>query len=154
MLDAIRSIFIADDGSGRNILQKYGWHLVFTFIAIYYLRENLLDPFLRKISYQKSYKDATRPGRVLTLRDKMEITREEQQKKAQMESDAAKKKRAEQKRERLEKSAVTPKKKNTNSTSSSTKKYPYRSDSHNPMAPNASGSCSYRPAKRSTGGGG
>ena len=142
MLDAIRSIFIADDGSGRNILQKYGWHLVFTFIAIYYLRENgkkwlnfdeymnewlwrlrrgggihvcdwnrlsgffknqflnlknpsnnsinrihifkylsVLDPFLRKMSYQKSYKDATRPGRVLTLRDKMEITREEQQKK-------------------------------------------------------------------------
>eukprot|EP01083_Nonionella_stella_P035738 97473_1 len=139
MLDAIRSIFIVDDGSGRNILQKYGWHLVFTFIALYYFRENVLDPFLRK-----------RPSRILTLTEKMEIARKEQQKKAQIESDAAKKKRAEQKSSAIH--TNTNKKKTT--TSTTTKKNPYRSDSYNPMAPNASSGSSYRPAKRSTGGGG
>eukprot|EP01083_Nonionella_stella_P227701 807665_1 len=165
-LNAIRRILTVDDGSGRNILQKYGWHLVFTFIAIYHLRENVLEPFLRKRASQKTYKDATRPGQVLTLKEKMEIAREEQQKKAQIESDAAKKRRAEQQQQQQPintKKKTSTAAKSRKSTSKTTKKKdpnPYRSNSYNPMAPNASSSSlsssgsSYRPPRRSTGGGG
>lgn len=86
-LEKIHNILVTDDG--RNIIQRYGWHIVFTFLTIYYLRESVLSPYLQKRTQEQTYKEVTDPKHVESHREKMLRVRQLQQKQVQTKSNLA-----------------------------------------------------------------
>mmetsp|Transcript_22712 Transcript_22712/g.33631 ORF Transcript_22712/g.33631 Transcript_22712/m.33631 type:complete len:153 (+) Transcript_22712:155-613(+) len=143
----------------QTTLQSSGWYILFFAISLYYLRENVINPYIDQRKKKKNYEEATAPERVSRLREQMLKVREEQQIQALKKSQEAKEKRQLIKSIRLKETAV-------NQTSTTGRKFgsksgddnkgkPTSRSSYNPLMP-SSGSAgpSYRPSRRSAGGGG
>lgn len=136
----------------QNMLQSFGWYILFFVISLYYLRENVINPYIDNRKKKKNYEEATAPERVSRLREQMLKVREEQQIQAQKQSQEAKEERKLKKAMRLEKTAV-----NQTSTTGRTLGLTSGDDKkgYNPLMPSiGSAGPSYRPSRRSTGGGG
>jgi len=141
----------------RNHLQKYGWYIFFLVASVYYLRENVISPYITDRKKKKNYKEATAPERVAKLREHMLKVREDQQKQAQKKSQEAEERKLKKKAIGLKKSAVnsTDKKLVSASAEDKGKGKSLSRSSYNPLMP-SSGSAgpSYRPARRSGAGSG
>jgi biopolymer transport protein ExbB/TolQ len=135
-----------------NLLQQYGWHIVLLLLSISYVNGKFLQPYKSRRKEQQSLQEAMDPSRVSALQKDMMRVREEQQRKVQEASDKAEKERKEKALQRLKDSQVKREKHELRDGQRLGRR---DVTSYNPLMSSSSGfTPSYRPARRSRGGGG
>jgi biopolymer transport protein ExbB/TolQ len=140
-----------------HLLQQYGWHIVLLLLSISYVNGKFLQPYRSRQRKQQSLQEAMDPSRVSALQKDMARVREEQQRKVQEASDKAEKERKEKARQRLKDSQVKREgneARNGHRLGRGEFNTGITNASYNPLIPSSGFTPSYRPARRSRGGGG
>lgn len=139
-----------------SFLQEYGWHIILLLLSISYVNGTFVQPYRMRQKEQQSLQEAMDPTRVSALQTDMARVREEQQRKVQEASNKAEKERKEKALQRLKDSQVRREEKELRNGQRLGRGEPHtmtNASSYNPLMPSYGFTPSYRPARRSRGGG-
>jgi biopolymer transport protein ExbB/TolQ len=138
-----------------SLLQEYGWHIILLVLSISYVNGTFLQPYRKRLKEHQSLQEAMDPSRVSALQTDMARVREEQQRKAQEASNKAEKERKEKALQRLKDSQVRREENELRNGQRLGRGEPHATTntSYNPLMTSYGFTPSYRPARRSRGGG-